>query len=331
MQFIDEAWIVIEAGKGGNGCLSFSRVDKGGKGGPDGGNGGNGGNIFCIGDKYLNTLIYFNYKKVYKAEHGKNGKSKKKNGIKGKDIYIKVPIGTILRDAQTWELIGDIRNHRQKIKVAKGGNSGIGNLKKKLIRKGTVGEYRKLYIELKLIADVGLLGLPNAGKSTLIRSVTLALPKVASYPFTTLRPYLGLVKLNKKSGLIMADVPGLIIGAYQGVGLGLKFIKHFNRIRIIFHLIDVMDNNFIEVTLGMISEIKKIYIDMVKIQRWLVLNKLDRIPKYKKKQLIETVSKELYWRDKKNLFFISAKKNYGCYELMKSAFIYLKRGKNKNG
>lgn len=330
MQFIDEAWIVIEAGKGGNGCLSFSREKIITKGGPDGGNGGKGGNIFCIGDKYLNTLSYFNYKKVYKAKNGKNGKSKKKNGIKGKDIYIKVPIGTILRDAQTWELIGDIRNHRQKIKVAKGGNSGIGNFKKKLskIRKGTVGEYRKLYIELKLLADVGLLGLPNAGKSTLIRSVTSALPKVASYPFTTLRPYLGLVKLNKKSGFIMADVPGLIIGAYKGVGLGLKFIKHFNRIRIIFHIIDVMDNNIIEVTLGMISEIKKIYFDMVKIPMWLVLNKLDRIPKYKKKQLIETVLKGLYWRDKKNLFFISAKKNYGCYELMKSAFIYLKRGKN---
>lgn len=329
MQFIDEAWIVIEAGKGGNGCLSFRREKFINKGGPDGGNGGNGGNIFCIGDKSLNTLIDFNYKKVYKAEDGKNGKSKKKNGIKGKDIYIKVPIGTILRDAETWELIGDIINHRQKFKVAKGGNSGIGNLKKSSkIRKGTVGEYRKLYIELKLLADVGLLGLPNAGKSTLIRSVTSALPKVASYPFTTLRPYLGLVKLNKNSCFIMADVPGLIIGAYKGVGLGLKFIKHFTRIRIIFHIIDVMDNNIIEFTLGIIREIKKIYIDMVKIPRWLVLNKLDMIPKYKKKQLIETVIKGLYWRDKNNVFLISAKNNYGCYELMKSAFIYLKRGNN---
>ncbi|CEI58667.1 Obg family GTPase CgtA [Candidatus Portiera aleyrodidarum] len=329
MQFIDEVCIFIEAGKGGNGCLSLRREKKGG---PDGGNGGKGGNIFCIGDRSLNTLIAFNYKKIYKAENGKNGKSKKKNGIKGKDIYIKVPIGTILRDAQTWELIGDIIKHKQKIKVAKGGSCGIGNLKKiynknsSEIRKGTVGEYRKLYIELKLLADVGLLGLPNAGKSTLLRSVTSALPKVANYPFTTLRPYLGLVKLSKKSYFIMADVPGLIIGAENGVGLGLKFIKHFTRIRIIFQIIDLMTYNIIDSTLGIINEIKKIYVDIIKRPRWLVLNKLDKVPKYKKKQMIETIIKGLDWWDRNNVFFISAKKNYGCYELMKSAFLFLKRG-----
>ncbi|CAA3704965.1 GTPase Obg [Candidatus Portiera aleyrodidarum] len=326
MHFIDEAWIVIEAGKGGNGCLSFSSLIYG----ADGGNGGNGGNIFCIGDKYLNTLLHFNYKKFYKAENGRNGKAQKKNGIKGKDLFITVPVGTSLRDAQTWEIIGEISKHSQKIKIAKGGNSGIGNFKKNLskIRKGTFGECRKLYIELKLIADVGLLGLPNAGKSTLIRSVTSALPKIASYPFTTLRPYLGLVKLNKKYSFIIADVPGIFVGTALDESLGLKFIKHFNRIKIILNLIDVMGNDFIEVTLGMIREIKKIYIDIFKIPRWLILNKLDRIPKFKKKQLIENVSKGLVWRNKKNLFFISAKNLYGCYELMKSAFIYLKRGKN---
>lgn len=326
MYFIDEAFIVLEAGTGGNGCLSFSRFICG----PDGGNGGNGGNIFCIGDKYLNTLFLLNYKKFYKAENGNNGKSKNKNGNKGKDLFIKVPVGTILRDAQTWELIGDIRTHRQKIKVAKGGNSGVGNFKTKISknRKGTIGENRKLYIELILLADVGLLGLPNSGKSTLIRSVTSALPKVASYPFTTLRPYLGLVKLKNTYSFIITDVPGLIIGASKGIGLGLNFIKHLNRIRIILKLLDIMGNDFIDVTLGIISEIKKIYIDMVNIPRWLVLNKLDRIPKYKKKQLIEIVMKGLDWRKNKNLFFISAKKFYGCYELMKSAFIYLKRGKN---
>lgn len=326
MQFIDETYILIEAGTGGTGCLSFSSLLRG----SDGGNGGTGGNIFCIGDKYLNTLFFLNYNKVYKAQNGENGKPKKQNGNKGKDVFIKVPVGSMLRDAQTCELIGEIIIHRQNIKVAKGGTSGIGNLKTKRSKnmKGTIGESRNLYIELILLADVGCLGIPNSGKSTLIRSITSALPKVARYPFTTLRPFLGFVKLNKTYSFIITDVPGLIIGASQGLGLGLKFIKHLNRIKIICNLLDVMCNKVLDTTLGIISEIKTIYIDMFQKKRYLVLNKLDKLPKYKKSQVIEIVINGLTWRNKTTLFIISAKKKYGCYELKKSALTYLKRGIN---
>jgi len=247
MQFLDEARITVIAGKGGNGCMSFRREKYVPRGGPDGGDGGNGGTVYLVGDDSLNTLIDFRYQKHYRAANGEPGRGGQCAGKAGEDLYVKVPVGTSVVDEDTLEVIGDITENGQILLVAQGGHRGLGNIHFKSstnraprqTTKGTEGEERNLNLEMKVMADVGLLGLPNAGKSTLIRAVSSAKPKVADYPFTTLVPNLGVVKVGFHQHFVMADIPGLIAGASEGTGLGFKFLRHLTRCRLLLHVIDI--------------------------------------------------------------------------------------------
>ncbi len=285
MKFIDEASIFVEAGKGGDGCLSFRREKYIPKGGPDGGDGGDGGSVFLIGDAALNTLVDFRFQPRYRAEKGEHGKGKDCAGAKGNSIYLRVPLGTSVFDDETDEYLGDVESADQQMLVARGGFHGLGNTRYKSSTNraprqtspGTPGEVRTLRLELKLIADVGLLGLPNAGKSTLIRSVSAARPKVADYPFTTLVPNLGVVKAGDDS-FVVADIPGLIEGAAEGAGLGVQFLKHLSRTRLLLHLIDVapVDGSDPGQNYKLIEQEVVRYSDgIAQKNRWLVFTKLD--------------------------------------------------------
>ena len=245
MKFVDESSITVHAGKGGNGCLSFRREKYIPRGGPDGGDGGDGGSVYLVADEALNTLVDFRYQRIYRAETGEGGKGKNCTGRGGSDLNIHVPVGTSAIDDDTLEVMGDLTESGQKIMVARGGWHGLGNTRFKSstnraprqISKGSDGEVRTLRLELKVLADVGLLGMPNAGKSTLIRSVSSAEPKVADYPFTTLVPSLGVVSVQKHRSFVVADIPGLIEGASEGAGLGIRFLKHLTRTRLLLHLV----------------------------------------------------------------------------------------------
>ncbi len=247
MQFIDEASILVEAGKGGAGCLSFRREKYVAKGGPNGGDGGDGGSVYLIADSALNTLVDFRYQPRYRAKNGQPGSGRNMTGAAADDLYVKVPVGTTIIDEDTRDVLGDLLAHEQVLKVAAGGYRGLGNTRFKSStnrapRKttpGTAGESRKLRLQLKLIADVGLLGLPNAGKSTLLSRVSASRPKIADYPFTTLVPSLGVVGGDGDRALVMADIPGLIEGAAEGAGLGTRFLRHVARTRVLLHLVDV--------------------------------------------------------------------------------------------
>jgi GTP-binding protein len=285
MKFIDEASIFVEAGKGGDGCLSFRREKYIPKGGPNGGDGGDGGSVFLIGDAALNTLVDFRFQPRYRAEKGEHGKGKDCAGAKGNSIYLRVPLGTSVFDDETDEYLGDVESADQQMLVARGGFHGLGNTRYKSSTNraprqtspGTPGEVRTLRLELKLIADVGLLGLPNAGKSTLIRSVSAARPKVADYPFTTLVPNLGVVKAGDDS-FVVADIPGLIEGAAEGAGLGVQFLKHLSRTRLLLHLIDVapVDGSDPGQNYKLIEQEVVRYSDgIAQKNRWLVFTKLD--------------------------------------------------------
>lgn len=303
MKFIDEASVHVEAGKGGDGCLSFRREKYIAKGGPDGGDGGDGGSVYLIGDASLNTLVDYRFQPRYKAPKGEHGKGKDMTGAKGESIHLRVPVGTSVFDDATNEFLGDITEPGQVLKVAQGGFHGLGNTRFKSstnraprqTTKGTPGEVRDLRFELKLIADVGLLGMPNAGKSTLISTVSAATPKVADYPFTTLVPNLGVVKVGDHS-FVMADVPGLIEGAADGAGLGIQFLKHLARTRILLHLIDVAPidgsdpvENFITIE----NEIKKYSGGIAEKPRWLVFTKLDMMPEAEGKKLVADITSRL--------------------------------------
>lgn len=248
MQFIDEASIRVEAGKGGNGCLSFRREKYIAKGGPDGGDGGDGGDVVLVGDEALNTLVDFRYQPLYRAEHGQPGSGRNKTGARGATCRVRVPVGTSVIDEETLETLGDVTEHGQELLVARGGRRGLGNTHFKSSTNraprrttpGEPGEVRQLRLQLKLLADVGLLGMPNAGKSTLISTVSAARPKVADYPFTTLTPSLGVVKQGGDASLVMADIPGLIEGAAEGAGLGVQFLRHLARTRILLHLVEAL-------------------------------------------------------------------------------------------
>ena len=247
MKFVDEASVSVEAGKGGDGCLSFRREKYIEKGGPDGGDGGDGGSVYLIGHESLNTLVDFRFQPNYRAEKGQPGSGKDKSGAKGEDMYIRVPCGTSVFDETTDIFLGDINDQGETLLVALAGKKGLGNTRFKSstnraprqTTKGEPGESRKLRLELKLIADVGLLGIPNAGKSTLISKVSAARPKIADYPFTTLVPNLGVVRLDDEKSFVMADIPGLIGGAADGAGLGVQFLKHLSRTRLLLHLVDL--------------------------------------------------------------------------------------------
>ena len=300
MQFIDEATITVQAGNGGGGCLSFRREKYIERGGPDGGNGGDGGDVYLLGDESLNTLIDFQYQPQYRAKKGENGGGRNKTGAGGESIYIKVPIGTTVVDEDTQEILYDIEKVGEKALVARGGRRGVGNaaFKSSTNRSprqttpGEPGEYRSLRLQLKLIADVGLLGRPNAGKSTLISRVSAARPKVAEYPFTTLTPSLGIVKVALDSSFVMADIPGLIEGASDGVGLGTRFLRHVARCKVLLHLVDVNPEDASDpvTNISMIEEELARYSPYL-IQRpiWIILSKIDQLQADEIENLLERV------------------------------------------
>ena len=300
MQFIDEATITVQAGNGGGGCLSFRREKYIERGGPDGGNGGDGGDVYLLGDESLNTLIDFQYQPQYRAKKGENGGGRNKTGAGGENIYIKVPIGTTVVDEDTQEILYDIEKVGEKALVARGGRRGVGNaaFKSSTNRSprqttpGEPGEYRSLRLQLKLIADVGLLGRPNAGKSTLISRVSAARPKIAEYPFTTLTPSLGIVKVALDSSFVMADIPGLIEGASDGVGLGTRFLRHVARCKVLLHLVDVNPEDASDpvTNISMIEEELARYSSYL-IQRpiWIILSKIDQLQADEIENLLERI------------------------------------------
>ncbi|QTF92472.1 Obg family GTPase CgtA [Halomonas sp. BM-2019] len=332
MQFVDEASIIVEAGKGGNGCLSFRREKYVPKGGPDGGDGGHGGSVYLIGDDALNTLIDFKYQRFHKAQNGQPGMGRQMSGKAGEDLHIKVPVGTTVIDEETLEVIADVTEAGQVVLVAQGGRRGLGNIHFKSSTNraprrttpGTEGERRSLRLEMKVMADVGLLGMPNAGKSTLIRAVSAAKPKVANYPFTTLVPNLGVVKLGLHEHFVMADVPGLIEGASDGAGLGLRFLKHLTRTRLLFHVVDVApfdESDPVAAAEAIIHELGEFSPALAELPRWLVLNKLDLLPAEEREAKAEEIVRRLNWEGP--VFRISAISGDGTDALVQAAHRWL--------
>lgn len=334
MKFVDEAEIRVEAGDGGNGCIGFRREKYIPKGGPDGGDGGDGGCVFLIATENINTLVDFRFHSVHRAQRGQNGMGRQCTGRKGDDIYISVPTGTLIYDKTTGEKLGDLTNVDETIKVAQGGWHGLGNTRfKSSINRspqkastGSKGEHRILQLELTLIADVGLLGMPNAGKSSLIRAVSSAKPRVANYPFTTLVPNLGVVSVDERRSFVIADIPGVIEGAAEGAGLGLQFLKHLARTKLLMHLVDVKPYESIESPVDsakkIIKEIEKWSDDLANKPRWLVLNKVDRLDEEDNQQeLCQAIVDELNWKGP--VYQISALKSEGTRSLMFDIMAFL--------
>ncbi|WP_133126987.1 Obg family GTPase CgtA [Legionella nagasakiensis] len=325
MRFVDEANIKVEAGHGGHGCLSFRREKYVPRGGPDGGDGGDGGSVYLQASPDLNTLVDFRYQRHFKAENGQSGMGSNCTGKKGNDLIIQVPVGTLVHDVETGELIGDIRHAGERLLVAQGGFHGLGNARYKSsvnraprqTSPGTPGESRQLHLELRVLADVGLLGLPNAGKSTLIRAVSSAKPKVADYPFTTLHPNLGVVRIASHKSFVMADIPGLIEGAAEGAGLGHQFLKHLSRTCVLLHLIDVAPldgSDPVQSAQTIIQELTAYDPALLNKPRWLVLNKIDLIPNDEiRQQTIQRILEALHWQGK--VFTLSAIRDEGTQEL----------------
>jgi GTP-binding protein len=332
MKFVDEAKIKVEAGDGGNGCVSFRREKYIPKGGPDGGDGGDGGHVILVGDSGLNTLADFRYTKLYRAERGQNGMGRQCTGKGGETIYVKVPVGTIVRDIDTDEVIGDITKHEQELLVARGGVHGLGNIHFKSSTNrsprqstpGTPGEKRRLLLELKVLADVGLLGWPNAGKSTLLTKVSAARPKVADYPFTTLYPNLGVISVEEHRSFVIADIPGLIEGASEGVGLGIQFLKHLARTRVLLHLIDIQPpggEDPVEQANKIVLELEKFSSELAAKPRWLVLNKIDLLDDETVDEVCQQICDGLNWQGP--VFRISAATGKGTKELVYAIMNYL--------
>ena len=329
MKFIDEALIRVEAGDGGNGCASFRREKYIPKGGPDGGDGGDGGDVYLIADENLNTLIDYRFEKRFAAERGENGRSANCTGHRGKDITLRVPVGTRAIDNDTQEIIGDLTKNGMRLLVAKGGYHGLGNTRfKSSINRaprqktmGTPGEKRDLLLELMLLADVGMLGLPNAGKSTFIRAVSAAKPKVADYPFTTLVPSLGVVKVDDNRSFVIADIPGLIEGASEGAGLGIRFLKHLERCRVLIHLVDInpIDDSDPADNVAIIeSELFQYSESLADKPRWLVFNKIDTMSDEEAHERAEEIAKRLGWEEDYYLISAAAGKNVPqlCRDIM---------------
>lgn len=324
MKFVDEAEIVVEAGKGGNGCLNFHREKFIERGGPDGGDGGDGGSIWLVADKGLNTLVDFRFQPRYRAEPGTKGGKSNSTGASGADLIVRVPVGTSVYEADTEELLGDLINPGQRLLVAKGGFHGLGNARFKSsvnrsprkTTNGKPGEVRRLQLQLKVVADVGLLGLPNAGKSSLITAVSSARPRVADYPFTTLVPNLGVVRVGDEGSFVMADIPGLIEGASEGAGLGIRFLKHLARTRVLLHLVDVapMDQKDpAESASIIIRELEQFSPVLAQKERWLVLNKMDLLAPDEQDSMRDYIVEALDWKGR--VFCISAVQREGTREL----------------
>jgi GTP-binding protein len=327
MKFVDEASIHISAGKGGSGSASFRREKYIQYGGPDGGDGGAGGSVYLEGDSGLNTLVDFRHLRNYKAQNGVQGRGQKMYGKKGENIYIRVPLGTVVTDALSEVAVGDVTEHGQHLLVARGGRGGLGNVHFKSstnqaprkFTPGEAGEEFQLHLELKVLADIGLLGFPNAGKSTLISTVSAARPKVADYPFTTLYPNLGVVRVGMDSSFVIADIPGLIEGAAEGAGLGVQFLKHLKRTRLLLHLVDIAPLDEMPPE----DAVRKLEQELVNFDsslgektRWLVFTKSDVVDQAEAKEIANRVVKELDW--KAPWFLISSVTRSGTDELMQS-------------
>lgn len=323
MKFIDEATIKVYAGDGGNGVATFRREKYEAMGGPNGGDGGRGGSIYMIADRNINTLVDYRYTRVFRAQRGENGRGSDQYGAGGDDMVLRVPVGTVISDKATGQILTDLAEHGQKVMVAKGGNGGLGNIhfKSSVNRaprqctKGDAGEEFELYLELKVLADVGLLGMPNAGKSTFIRSVSAAKPKVADYPFTTLHPNLGVVRVDANRSFVIADVPGLIEGAAEGAGLGHQFLRHLSRTRLLLHLVDLAPFDEavdpVREAIAIVEELRKYDEELYNKPRWLVLNKVDMLEN--SEEQVESFIKALGWEGP--YFAISALTGKGCREL----------------
>ncbi len=306
MKFVDEAEVRVEAGDGGNGTIGFRREKYVPKGGPDGGDGGDGGSVYLEADENLNTLIDYRFERFHRAQRGQNGQGSDCTGRGGEDLFMKVPVGTRATDIETGEVLGDLTRHGQKLKVAQGGFHGLGNARFKSSTNraprqktnGTPGEIRNLRLELMLLADVGMLGMPNAGKSTFIRSVSAAKPKVADYPFTTLVPNLGVVRQDAQRSFVIADIPGLIEGAAEGAGLGIRFLKHLERCRILLHMVDLLPADLsdpAENAKVIVEELEKYSPKLADKPRWLIFNKADLLLEDEVDEVVEKVIQALNW------------------------------------
>jgi len=335
MKFIDEAKIQINAGKGGDGVASFRRERFIPKGGPNGGDGGNGGSIYAISDRNINTLIDYRFARIHRAKNGKNGRGSDQYGKGAENILLRMPIGTIISNINSGEIIADLKQNQQKVLLAKGGAGGIGNIHFKSSTNrtprqftyGEPGEGFELKLELKVLADVGLLGIPNAGKSTLIRAVSAARPKVADYPFTTLHPNLGMVRVDHNRSFVMADIPGLIKNSAEGAGLGHQFLKHLTRTRLLLHIVDIapLDSNTDPVhdAKSIVLELKKYDELLYQKPRWLVINKVDMLPDDSAEEVCTKFTRNLGWSGKS--FIISALSGKGCKQLIYAIMEYLEQ------
>ncbi|MGI9229581.1 MAG: Obg family GTPase CgtA [Gammaproteobacteria bacterium] len=328
MKFVDEATIRVLAGKGGDGCLSFRREKYVPRGGPDGGDGGDGGSVYLRVDTGLNTLVDFRHARIFRAGNGTPGAGRDKAGKGGDDVYIAVPLGTLVHDAATGELIGDMAADGQSLLVAQGGFHGLGNVRFKSStnrapRKttpGSAGEQRQLKLELQVLADAGLVGLPNAGKSSLIRQVSAATPAVADYPFTTLYPHLGVVRASAERDFVVADIPGLIAGAAGGAGLGIQFLRHLSRTRLLLQLVDIASEEDVDAIAAAVRtiehELAEYNADLIAKPRWLILNKIDALGEGAVDRIRAELTEALDWRGP--VFCISAISGANCGELMAS-------------
>lgn len=332
MKFVDEAKIKVEAGNGGSGACSFLRLKFEPFGGPDGGNGGDGGSVFLRADESINTLVDYRFIHHYKADNGEGGSGCDCTGKAGEDLYLRVPVGTMIYDDDTDELIADLTKDGEVACVAKGGRHGVGNASFKSSTNraprrtipGEPGESRRLRLELKVLADIGLVGLPNAGKSTLITAMSAARPKVADYPFTTLHPNLGVVSVSKFRSFVMADLPGLIEGAAEGAGLGIRFLKHVSRTGLLFHVVDMApmdESDPVENAITIANELGKYNEELLKKERWLVLNKLDLLPPEEVDARCKDIVERLQWKGR--VFRVSGLAREGLDLLAQEAMNYL--------
>ncbi len=332
MKFVDEAPISVQAGNGGRGCLSFRREKFIAKGGPDGGDGGDGGSVYLQADENLNTLIDYRYQRSYRAQNGEPGRGSNCTGRKGDDLVLMVPVGTTVIDLDTEEQVGDLTRHGQRLLVAQGGFHGLGNTRfKSSVNRaprrtspGSEGDARQLKLEMKVLADVGMLGLPNAGKSTFIRAVSAAQPKVADYPFTTLIPSLGVVSVQKHRSFVIADIPGLIEGASEGAGLGIRFLKHLTRCRVLLHLVDLCPpdgSNPAQAAKAIADELEKFSPTLAKRNRWLVLNKADLLTDEEVQARKQEIIDALDWKEP--VYVVSAISKDGTAKLCENLLGYL--------
>ncbi|MBG96304.1 MAG: GTPase ObgE [Cycloclasticus sp.] len=337
MKFVDEASVKVEAGNGGNGHVSFRREKYIPFGGPDGGDGGDGGSVYLEGSEALNTLVDMRFNRLLRAEHGERGQSRNCTGKGGDDLVVPVPLGTIVYDDGTDELIGDVTKEGQKLLVASGGFHGLGNTRYKSstnraprqFSPGSEGEHRVLRLELKVLADVGTLGLPNAGKSSLIRAISSAQPKVANYPFTTLHPSLGVVRADELRSFVIADIPGIIEGDAEGAGLGNLFLRHLARNNLLLHVVDVepyeSDIDPVKAARAVIEEIEKWGGELAEKPRWLVLNKIDLLPEEEVSNYCQMIVDELKWEGP--VFMVSAIRKQGTNQLVHEIMDYLEEQK----